>query len=515
MNRRFEMFHYRQVLVRMRQGDSDRDIARSKTMGRRKLALVRETASNRGWLAPDTPLPTDAELAEAFSRDSMVAPLPPSCVSPLEAWREQIVQWHAAGIQGTTILSALERNHGYRGSTSSIYRFLKQIKAAEVPDVPMRLEFKPGEAAQIDFGAGPTLTDVRTGEIHKTWYFVMTLCWSRHQYVELVRDQTIATWLQCHRHAFEWFHGVPERLIIDNPKCAIIRACLYEPEVQRAYAQCAEGYGFRIDPCPPRDPQKKGIVESGVKYVKNSFGPLRDFRDLADANRQVRAWVMAEAGIRIHGTTRQQPLVSFTGTEQGLLLPLPAVAPELATWGRVKVNRDGHVQFERAYYSAPFRLAGKSLWLKATATMVHLYEEHILVATHLRQGAPGARSTVTDHLPPEAQAWQLHDVQWCLREAKRIGPSCSALVRVLFGDRVLIKLRAVQGLLRFAQQYGDERLEAACRRANHFGTPNYGAVKQILAKGLDLEPAPTVSTLATTYTQGGRFCRDTQTLLLH
>lgn len=77
MNRRFEMFHYRQVLVRMRQGDSDRDIARSKTMGRRKLALVRETASNRGWLAPDTPLPTDAELAEAFSRDSMVAPLPP------------------------------------------------------------------------------------------------------------------------------------------------------------------------------------------------------------------------------------------------------------------------------------------------------------------------------------------------------------------------------------------------------------------------------------------------------
>ncbi|SOZ16965.1 hypothetical protein CBM2598_P300001 [Cupriavidus taiwanensis] len=310
MNRRFEMFHYRQVLVRMRQGDSDRDIARSKTMGRRKLSQVRETASNRGWLGPDTPLPTDAELAEVFGRDSMAAPLPPSCVSPLEAWREQIVQWHAAGIQGTTILSALERNHGYCGSTSSIYRFLKQIKESEVPEVPMRLEFKPAEAAQIDFGAGPTLTDVYTGEIHKTWYFVMTLCWSRHQYVEIVRDQTIATWLQCHRHAFEWFHGVPVRLIIDNPKCAITRACIYEPEVQRAYAQCAEGYGFRIDPCPPRDPQKKGIVESGVKYVKNSFGPLRDFRDLADANRQVRAWVMAEAGTRIHGTTRQQLLTA-------------------------------------------------------------------------------------------------------------------------------------------------------------------------------------------------------------
>lgn len=98
--------------------------------------------------------------------------------------------------------------------------------------------------------------------------------------------------------------------------------------------------------------------------------------------------------------------------------------------------------------------------------MVHLYEEHILVATHLRQGAPGARSTVTDHLPPEAQAWQLHDVQWCLREAKRVGPSCSALVLVLFGDRVLIKLRAVQGLLRFAQQYSDFSIccTACCKR---------------------------------------------------
>ncbi len=139
----------------------------------------------------------------------------------------------------------------------------------------MRLEFKPAEAAQVDFGAGPIITDAHTGEIYKTWFFVMTLCWSRHQYVEFVRDQTVATWLHCHQHAFEWFNGVMGRVIIDNPKCAIVRACMYEPEVQRAYAQCAEGYSFKIDPCPPRDPAKKGIVESGVKYVKTSFLPLR------------------------------------------------------------------------------------------------------------------------------------------------------------------------------------------------------------------------------------------------
>jgi transposase len=110
---------------------------------------------------------------------------------------------------------------------------------------------------QVDFGAGPPITDVHTGEIFKTWFFVMTLAWSRHQYAEFVRDQTVATWLGCHRRAFEWFGGVALRVTIDNAKCAITRACVYEPEVQRSYGECAEGYGFKIDPCPPRDLQKK------------------------------------------------------------------------------------------------------------------------------------------------------------------------------------------------------------------------------------------------------------------
>ena len=67
----------------------------------------------------------------------------------------------------------------------------------------------------------------------------------------------------------------PSRVIIDNPKCAITRACIRDPEVQRAYAELAEGYGFKIDPCPPGDPQKKSRVEAGVKYIKRSFLPLR------------------------------------------------------------------------------------------------------------------------------------------------------------------------------------------------------------------------------------------------
>jgi hypothetical protein len=121
---------------------------------------------------------------------------------------------------------------------------------------------------------------------------------------------------------------------------------------------------------------------------------------------------------------------------------------------------------------------------------------------------------VADHLPDAAQAWQLQDTQWCLARAQQVGPACHALVHAMLHDKVLIRLRAVQGVLRLQQKYGAVRLEAACSRANHYGTSNYGSVKTILQKGLDqhsLEKA--FDALARTYTEGGRFCRDTETIL--
>jgi transposase len=505
------MFEYRQILVRLRQGDTDRDIARAGLMGRRKTAAVRKLAQARGWLDPDGPLPDDATLAAALA----APPTRSSNVSTLEPHRARIKHWWADGVQGTTIHAALKRNHGYTGSYSAVRRLLQQLAATEPVAATTRLDFAPGEAAQVDFGAGPLIVDRATGELRKSWFFVMTLCFSRHQYAELVRDQTVATWLACHRRAFEWFGGVPARIIIDNAKCAIVRACWHEPVVQRAYAACAEGYGFRIAACPPRDPQKKGIVEAGVKYVKKGFVPLRTFRGLADANGQLRAWVIDEAGERCHGTTRQKPLVRFA-LERDLLIALPDVAPELATWAQVRVHRDAHVQFDKALYSVPFGLIGERLWLKASPTTVTVYAEHQQVATHGRQQRPGARSTVRDHLPPAAAAYRMRDPQWCLAQAGEIGPACHGVIEALFADRVLDNLRAAQGVLRLAGKYTAERLEAACERALAFGEPRYRTVKTILAKGLDqaTPPAPAEAT-TTTYTQGGRFCRDARTLLTH
>jgi hypothetical protein len=337
----------------------------------------------------------------------------------------------------------------------------------------------------------------------------MTLCFSRHQYIEFVWDQMVATWLGCHRRAFEWFAAVPARVIIDNPKCAITKACARDPLVQRAYAECAEGYGFKIDPCPPADPQKKGVVEAGVKYVKGNFLPTRSFRDLADLNAQARRWVLEEAGIRIHGTTREQPLALFT-VEQPLLRALPAIAPDLGTWIGVRVHRDCHVQFDWCFYSVPFMLIGQELWLRATDGAVAIYQDYRQVALHPRGRKRGQRFTVRDHLPPDAQAYFAHDHDWCVEQATRIGPACGQFIALLLDDRIVERLRAAQSTLRLAERYGPARLEAACRRALAHDSIFYRTVKTILAGGHDQEPLTTAA--VTPYARGARFVRDAETL---
>ena len=503
------MYQYRQVIFRIRQGDSNRDIAKSGLMGRQKVSELRKIAQLEGWLT-EGPLPEDSILAAHFGQKTESSPQQ-SLVLP---YSQEVKSWHEDGIDGTTIHQALIRKYGFEGSYSSVRRFLQSLKQSD-PKATTVLEFEPGEASQVDFGKGPHITDVFTGEILSTWFFVMTLAWSRHQYAELVTNQKVATWLGCHKRAFEFFGGVPQKVIIDNPKCAITRACFRDPQVQRSYAELAEGYGFLISPLPPREPQMKGRVESGVKYVKRNFMPLREFRTLRNANQQLIQWVLEQAGNRIHGTTKQRPLSAFADTEQHMLKPLPDIPPEIPTWVKVKVHGNCHVQFEKAYYSVPFRLVRRELWLRATEQTVKLFKEHQMVALHPRLFKPGDRATIDDHLPPNALAYKMQDPQWCLKQAEEVGPNCQEIIETLFNDHVLDNLRAAQGIIGLGKKYGLSRLEDACQRALFFNNPKYRAVREILKKGLDQHhyQQNVSDRLGDAYTGKGRFSRNIQTLL--
>lgn len=509
------MYQYRQIIARMRQGDTDREIRRLNLCGRRKAAELREAAMSRGWLTPESPLPEDAELAAVFEKN----PSPrKSNLSSVATHGEEIRAWHREGLSGVVIHEALRRRHGYTGHYSAVRRYLQNLET-ENPERTTWLEFEPGDAAQVDFGKGPRIVDAMTGESIDAWFFVMTLAWSRHQYVELVRDQSTDTWLRCHRNAFRFFNGVPKRVIIDNPKCAITRASFHDPEVSRSYGEFASSYGFKIAPCPPRDPKKKGRVEAGVKYVKRNFLPLRTFRSLQDANDQVTEWILSTAGKRIHGTTKTPPLAAFEKTESCLLTPIPEKTPEIASWAKAKLHGNCHLQYQKSYYSAPYRYVSRELWIRATVSTLQVYSGHEMIAVHPRKNRPGDRSTVRDHLPPEHVAYLMRDPSWCRKKAVEIGPECARLIEALFSDKVLEKLNAAQGIIGLAKPYGVERVEAACRRALLFNDPKYKTVKRILSRGLDQAPDPSAQLemplLSPVYTGQGRFCRDGRTLLVN
>ena len=505
------MYEYRQVISHMRLGESDRAIARSGLVSRTKAKEIRAIAMSQQWLEPTIELPSDKDLSEYFESQMACKPNE-SLVLP---YYEEVEQWVQQSIQATTIQQALMRKYGFSGSYSSVQRLVKKIKSKRINATTV-LNFLPGESAQVDFGSGPKVKDTVNGELVKTWVFVMVLSWSRHQYAELVTNQRVETWLGCHQRAFEFFNGVPHRIIIDNAKCAITKACYYDPEVQRSYGECAQGYGFVISACPPREPKKKGRVESGIKYVKKNFFPLRDFRDLADANAQLKHWVISTAGNRMHGSTRQKPLKRFEETEKYLLHTLPDRPVEKATWKSAKVHGDCHIQFEKNRYSVPHTLVSKTLWLRANETTVCAYDEHELVAIHPRYYQVGQRHTIDEHLPPNAQAFKMRDPQWCLKEAQQIGEHCQQVVENLLSDTVLDKLRTAQGVVGLQASYGKQRLEAACHRALAFGTINYRSIKTILKSGVEYDPLPeegAFDKLADAYTGSGKYCRNTKQLI--
>jgi transposase len=490
--RRSPVTDIREIVRRLQRGEPDRRIARDLDVSRNTVARYRVWAARHGVLDGGA-LPDAATLA------TLLAPppneRPPHEQSRVEPWRERVLALHERGVEGQAIWPLLVEEHGFTGSYSSVKRFLRRVVPPSVR-ATLRIEVPPGEKAQVDFGFGGEFLDPERGRVRRAWVFVMTLSFSRHQYAELVFDQTVETWLRLHRAAFEFFGGVPRRVVLDNLRAAIVHASLYDPEVQRSYRECAEHYGFLIAPCRPRTPEHKGKVEQGgVHYVKRNALAGRAFRDLHDGNRHLLRWCVETAGRRIHGTTKRPPLEVFDQLERSALLPLPLTSWELVEWKRAKLHSDCHVVFDGAYYSGPHRLIGERLWVRATLGKIELFPDYTLVATH-RPARPGQRRTLTAHLPPEKVHFLMQTPAWCRAHAVDIGPACAQFIDALLGDRPLDRLRSAQGVLRLAKRYGPARLEAACARAHAVGEYRYHTVKAILVHALDQQPLPELAPVA-------------------
>jgi transposase len=497
-NRRKDVMNIRELLSQIQAGASDRQISRDMKLARQTVKRYREWAQSNGLLEGK---PLAVEELHALLEGSMPMTTPPQNTSSVEPYREVVKQLIEQEVETAAIYQRL-LERGYRGSYSAVYRFVRELKGGQ-PKATVRVERKPGEEAQVDFGYAGLMIEAESGKKRRAWVFVMTLSWSRHQYVEFVFDQKVETWLRLHRNAFEFFGGAPGRVVPDNLKAAVIKACWDDPQVQNSYRECAQHYGFRIAPCRPRTPEHKGKVEQGgVHYVKRNFLGGRGITSLNQANREVKQWCLGTAGLRIHGTTKEKPLVRFERVEKSRLKPLPETPYDLAVWKQVKLHRDCYVVFDGSFYSAPFRMVGQKLWICAGTCQVRLYSlKYELVATHERALQPGERRTHPDHLPPEKLPGLLLDRETCLAEAQEIGSATQQIVQTLLEDPVLDRLPTVGRLLRLRKRFSDQRLEAACQRALAFDDPSYKTVKRILTQGLEqaVSPDPVILPPATTF----------------
>jgi transposase len=476
----------REMLRQLQMGQSTRAIAKAMDINRKTVARYRIWAIEHELL--NGPLPPLGKLNELLTQ-TLNTPPPPQNTSSVEPYRKLVKKLRKGGVEMAAIHERLQER-GYNGSYSSVRRFVRRLEPV-MPEVTVRVETRPGEEAQVDFGYAGRMIDPESGALRKTWAFVMTLSWSRHQYVEFVFDQKVETWLRLHRNAFSFFDGVPERVVIDNLKSGIAQACWHEPEAQSSYRECAEHYSFLISPCRPRTPKHKGKVEQGgVHYVKRNFLGGREPTPLTQANRDVRRWVMTTAGQRIHGTTREKPLLRFE-TEQGVLRPLPDTPYDMAMWKQLKLHRDCYLVFERAYDSAPFRLVGQQLWVRGGTREVQIYtSDYQLVGTHPRAQRPGQRLTHADHLPPHKLAGLILTRNGCQARAEEIGPATRQVVEGMLDHRPEDRLRTAGRLLGLGVKYDPERLEAACTRALRFDDTAYMTIKRILIQGSDREEMP-------------------------
>jgi transposase len=480
---RLKLRDIQDIIYRLRMGESERAIANSLKHSRITIRRYRRMAEQKGYLDPQVTLPSPQILLEQLGPPAA----PPTLASSVLPFESLVEAWAQQGVQGRAIYQRLQQHHGYTGSYSAVRRFLQRLRPAEVKAY-VRIETAPGEQAQVDFGTVGRLLDVRAGTKRVLYCFVMTLGFSRHQYVEFVYDQTMATFTACHIRAFSFFGGAPKQVVLDNLKAAVIVAAMEDSVLSCVYRLMAQHYGLLISPCRPRTPEHKGKVESGVGYVQKNFYAGQEFTDLNHVNREALCWVREVAGVRDHGTTHEPPFKRFVDREKAALLALPQEAFSLQRTCQSTLHKDCHLMLDGSHYSAPYLYIDKSLDVMVYESSVQIYDGVTLLTTHPRALKPGERHTRNEHYPPDKVRWLERTPQRSRERAVLVGPACVQAVEHLLALRPVDNRTAAGKLVELVDKVGAQRLEAACARALLYADPRYRRIKGILDSGMESEP---------------------------
>ena len=397
-----------------------------------------------------------------------------------------------ASVTVATIAQRLRDDHGVAVSESTVRRYVAAQFAEDVAEAKVtvpRGPVPPGDEAQVDYGKLGMWRDPATDRRVAVWAFAMILTCSRMLFVQPVLRMDQSSWCASHVAAFEFFGGVPARMVCDNLETGIDRPDLYDPKINRAYAELALFYGLLIDPARAGKPKDKPRIERPMPYIRDSFFKGREFSSLAQMQDAALTWCTDVYGRHQHrGLDGTPPATVFDAVEKHRLTPLPPRPFEPVLYQLGKVAPDCHVKAGKALYSVPWRLIGQQVLVRTSGDVVQIFHTEQVVATHVLHLS--GRSTNPEHYPPHKIAYTLQTVSWCRAQADQIGPAAAAVVSELSQVNALHRLRAIQGIVRLRDRYEDRRLNAACARALEVGDPSYRTVKGILAAGTEHDGQP-------------------------
>jgi len=490
------MTEKREVIRRLRLGHSIRQINRDTGMHRTLIREIQALSVMHDWLDSDTDLPQETEL------QSLLYALhkPPEEPEPhiLDPYKDDIDRWLNEDKNSFVVIHELLRQEGLEISESTVRRYCHKHFPAASKLVFLRPTI-PGEIMEVDFGNLGIVYDPQERRNRRAYVFSARLRHSRVAWREIVYSQSQSQFFRCHVHAFEYFGGVPEKVVPDNLKAAVIKASFTEPVINRVYHRLAEHYGFVIDPCPPYTPEFKGGVENDIKYIKRNFWPRYREKERRIGNESpsregiqsaLQEW-SEEVHNRVIKGVGAPPAVLFQQEEQACLRLLPPSRWHEVAWYSAKVHETWRVQVNRAYYSVPYKFIGKTVQIFISDDQVEVYDNYELIATHHKAEHPWQAVLDPAHDPPNVREFLSTTRDGLVYVAGKIGPFVEAMVRQLIERKVADGLRPARALLRLARQYGAVRLDQACERALLYDRIEYVTVKRILVGRLDLEHTDT------------------------
>jgi len=397
-----------------------------------------------------------------------------------EPFRAFIIQGLDQGLSCQRIWQDLKIEYAFEGSYDSVKRFARRLRSDGT--LPFRrMECAPGEEAQIDFGTGAPVI-MPDGKRRRTHVLRVVLSHSRKAYSEVVFRQTTEQFIRCIENAFCHFGGVPKTLVIDNLKAAVTKADWFDPEINpKMLAFCAH-YGTTVLPTKPYTPRHKGKVERGVDYVQNNALKGKHFKSLSEQNEYLLRWETNVAHTRIHGTTRRQVKKAFEGGERAALLPLPIARFPFFEEVERKVNRDGHVEVDKSYYSAPPEYLTRTVWVRWDSRVVRIFNRRMeQIAFHVKH-EPGRFSTQAQHIAERKRSGIEKGAVYQLNKARLIGLETGRWSEQMIHQRGIEGVRVLMGLLNLAHRHSSESIEDACALAASHGAYRLRTIRELLKR---------------------------------